>query len=256
MNAVDTTNGYILDKAQIESTPLPTGSFTGVAILSTGVNAELPGGTGALSGLGNQPIWANGQRDTSNQLLAEWRRCQQSLQRQEHQPGRLRSRHQTQPAHPPANGAGGVIHSEASIYLSIGNAIPTPAPETIQEVRVNTSMYDASQGSTSGAHIDLSTSSGSNDIHGTAYYRRGTDWLNAAPFFFNQDGDVPANMKVPQLQSLQPRRNCRRPAHQRQALSLSRLPAHPQSPIRKSARRSSTFPSISPTIAPHQHWPT
>src|ERR1700757_1672065 len=47
MNAVDTTNGYVLDKAQIDTIPLPTGSFTGLAILSTGVNAELPGGTGA-----------------------------------------------------------------------------------------------------------------------------------------------------------------------------------------------------------------
>ena len=66
MNAVDTTNGYVLDKAQIETIPLPTGSFTGLAILSPGVNAELPGGTGANAGLGNPPIWANGQRDTSN----------------------------------------------------------------------------------------------------------------------------------------------------------------------------------------------
>ena len=66
MNAVDTTNGYVLDKAQLESIPLPTGSFTGVAILSPGVNAERPGGTGSNSGLGNAPIWANGQRDTSN----------------------------------------------------------------------------------------------------------------------------------------------------------------------------------------------
>ncbi len=69
MNAVDTTNGYILEKDQIESVPLPTGSFTGLAILSPGVNAELPSGTGANDGLGNQPIWANGQRDTSNTFL-------------------------------------------------------------------------------------------------------------------------------------------------------------------------------------------
>src|SRR5580704_5553327 len=41
LNAVDTTNGYVLDKAQIESVPLPTGSFTGLAILSPGVSAEL-----------------------------------------------------------------------------------------------------------------------------------------------------------------------------------------------------------------------
>src|SRR5580704_16340065 len=30
MNAVDTTNGYILEKDQIEAVPLPTGSFTGL----------------------------------------------------------------------------------------------------------------------------------------------------------------------------------------------------------------------------------
>src|SRR5713226_8117427 len=61
INAVDTTNGYVLDKEQIEAVPLPTGSFTGLAILSPGVNAELTGGTGGNSGMGNAPIWANGQ---------------------------------------------------------------------------------------------------------------------------------------------------------------------------------------------------
>jgi len=29
LNTVDTTNGYVLDKAQIDTIPLPTGSFTG-----------------------------------------------------------------------------------------------------------------------------------------------------------------------------------------------------------------------------------
>src|SRR5580658_9599809 len=66
MNAVDTTNGYILEKDQIESVPLPTGSFTGLAVLSPGVSSELAGSTGVNNGLGNKPIWANGQRDTSN----------------------------------------------------------------------------------------------------------------------------------------------------------------------------------------------
>jgi len=69
MNAVDTTNGYVMDTAQIESVPLATGSFTGLATQSAGVSAELGGGTGANSGLGNAPIWANGQRDTSNSFL-------------------------------------------------------------------------------------------------------------------------------------------------------------------------------------------
>src|SRR6266853_3527111 len=69
LNVVDTTNGYVMDKLEIDSVPLPTGSFTALALLSPGVNGELPSGTGANAGLGNSPIWANGQRDTSNTFL-------------------------------------------------------------------------------------------------------------------------------------------------------------------------------------------
>ncbi len=92
-----------------------------------------------------------------------------------------------------------IIQSTASPYLAIGQALPTPAPETVQEFRVNTSMYDAQQGSTSGAHIDMSTASGTNAIHSSAYIHRGTDWLNAAPYFYKQDNNIPSNEKVPQL---------------------------------------------------------
>ena len=93
----------------------------------------------------------------------------------------------------------GVIQTTASPYLAIGQALPTPAPETIEEVRVNTSMYDAQQGSTSGAHIDMSTASGTNKTHGSLYIHHGTDWLNAAPYFFNADPTVPQDQKVPAL---------------------------------------------------------
>jgi hypothetical protein len=197
MNAVDTTNGYVLDKQQIQSIPLPTGSFTGLAILSTGVSAELSGGTGVNSGLGNAPIWANGQRDTSNSFLLNGVDGSNLFNgKSTSQVASARIVNNTGVGNP---GAGGVEQSSASVYLSIGNAMPTPAPETIQEVRVNASMYDAQQGSTSGAHIDLSTMSGTNDYHGSVYLHRGTDWINAAPFFFKQDADIPANMKVPQL---------------------------------------------------------
>ena len=197
MNAVDTTNGYVLSKEQVASIPLPTGSFTGVAILSPGVNAELPGGTGANSGLGNQPIWANGQRDTSNSFSLNGVDGSNLFNgKSTSQVNSARVINSTGSA---GGGAAGVIVSAASVYLSIGNAIPTPAPETIQEVRVNASMYDASQGSTSGAHIDLSTASGTNLYHGSVYGRRGTNWINAAPFFFKQSADVPANLKNPEM---------------------------------------------------------
>ncbi len=195
LNAADTTNGYVLDKAQIESVPQPTGSFTGLAILSPGVNAELPGGTGVNSGLGNLPIWANGQRDTSN-----------SFQLNGVDGSNLfngKSTSQVESARVVNNtgvgnsGIGGEELSASSVYLAIGNAIPTPAPATIEEVRVNASMYDAQQGSNSGAHVDLSTRAGTNALHASLYGNRETNWLNAAPFFFKKDSGVPESAKNP-----------------------------------------------------------
>ncbi|HTC41326.1 MAG TPA: carboxypeptidase-like regulatory domain-containing protein, partial [Candidatus Acidoferrales bacterium] len=180
MNAEDTTNGYILEKQQIESIPLPTGSFTGLAILSPGVNAELPSGTGANSGLGNQPIWANGQRDTSNSFLLNGVDASNLFNgKSTSQVASARVVNNTGVSGA-ASSSAAVIQSTASPYLAIGQALPTPAPESIEELRVNTSMYDAQQGSTSGAHIDMSTASGTNAIHGQAYIHRGTNWINAA----------------------------------------------------------------------------
>jgi hypothetical protein len=197
LNAVDTTNGYVLEHAQIEAIPLSTGSFTGVAILSPGVNAELTGGTGSNSGLGNSAIWANGQRDTSNSFQLNGVDGSNLFNgKSTSQVGSARVVNNTGEGLP---GAGGVIQSAASVYLAIGNSIPTPAPETIEEVRVNSSMYDAQQGSASGAHIDLSTRSGGNDLHGSLYGHRGTNFLNAAPFFFKKDTNVPESDKNPQL---------------------------------------------------------
>ena len=199
MNAEDTTNGYILEKQQIESVPLPTGSFTGLAILSPGVNAELPSGTGANSGLGNQPIWANGQRDTSNSFLLNGVDASNLFNgKSTSQVASARVVNNTGVSGA-ASSSAAVIQSTASPYLAIGQALPTPAPESIEELRVNTSMYDAQQGSTSGAHIDMSTASGTNTIHGQAYIHRGTNWINAAPFFFKADPNIPADQKNPEL---------------------------------------------------------
>jgi hypothetical protein len=202
INAVDTTNGYVLDKVQLEAIPLPTGSFTGIAILSPGVNAELSSGTGANNGLGNAPIWANGQRDTSNTFQLNGVDASNLFNG--------KSTSSVASARVVNNtGIGGSasissttaepIQSTASPYLAVGQALPTPPPETIQEFRANTSMYDAQQGSTSGAHIDLSTTSGTNQYHGQVYIHRGTDWLNAAPVFDKLDPNIPNADKVPEL---------------------------------------------------------
>ena len=132
MNAVDTTNGYVLDKSQIQSIPLPTGSFTGLAILSPGVNAELPSGSGANAGLGNQPIWANGQRDTSNSFLLNGVDASNIFNgKSTSQVGSARVVNNTGVALVTSTGIG-VIQTTASPYLAIGQALPTPAPETIR----------------------------------------------------------------------------------------------------------------------------
>ncbi|HEX8881293.1 MAG TPA: carboxypeptidase-like regulatory domain-containing protein [Candidatus Acidoferrum sp.] len=46
MNQTDTTNGYVVDTLTIEDTPLGTGSFTQLAILSPGGPRRLSGGRG------------------------------------------------------------------------------------------------------------------------------------------------------------------------------------------------------------------
>ena len=201
LNAVDATNGYVLDSAQISNIPLATGSFTQIAVLAPGTSAELLSGTGTQTGLGNQPIWANGQRATSNTFLFNGVNTSNLFN------GNSTSQVSSGRVVPNTGegfGPGGNTLTATSVYDAIGEAMPTPPPETLQELRVNTSMYDAAQGSTSGAHIDMSTKSGTNDVHGTAYLYRQTNYLNAAPFFYKNDsvqygGNIPENQVNPEL---------------------------------------------------------
>src|ERR1700731_3265209 len=130
MNAQDTANGYILEKDEISFVPLATGSFTSLAILSPGVNAELPSGTGANSGLGNQPIWANGQRDTSNSFLLNGVDASNLFNGKS--TSQVASARVINNAGAVNSGSGnGVVQTSASPYLAIGQSLPTPAPETI-----------------------------------------------------------------------------------------------------------------------------
>ena len=228
LNAVDTTNGYVLDKAQLEAIPLPTGSFTGLAILSPGVSAELPAGTGANAGLGNQPIWANGQRDTSNTFLLNGVDAKNLFNgKSTSQVASARIVNNTGVSGA-ASGNGGVIQSTASPYLAVGQSLPTPAPETIEEVRVNTSMYDAQQGSTSGAHIDMSTASGTNAIHGNALPASRNRLAERRAFLFQSGSQPSRQSESSRTPSLHLGRSRRRADHQEQTLHLSRLPARAQ----------------------------
>ena len=193
MNQVDTTNGYVVEQLTIEQTPLGTGSFTQLAILSPGVHADFLGGAGTNSGLGNQAIFANGQRDTSNSFSLNGISTNNLFNgKTTSQVGENRFVLNTGENF----GAGGQIQSN-SVYTAIGQALPTPPAEAIQEIAVNTAMYDASQGVNSGAHISVLTKSGTNAMHGEVYERFQNSAMNSAPFFYNASPSL--TQKVPFL---------------------------------------------------------
>ncbi len=187
LNQTDPTNGLVLSHAQIEETPLATGSFTQLAVLAPGINADFINGTGTNEGLGNQSIYANGQRATDNTFLVDGVDVSNLFN------GNSSSQVASGRATPNTGEnflAGGTIQTNTSVYDAIGNAIPSPSPEQVDEIRVNSSMYDAQQGAKSGAHVDVGTLSGSNKIHGQGYIYRGTNFLNAAPFFYKQQSTL------------------------------------------------------------------
>jgi hypothetical protein len=182
MNQTDTTNGYVVDQLTIENTPLGTGSFTQLAIMAPGVHADFLTGSGANSGLGNQAIFANGQRDTSNSFSVNGVDTTNLFNgKTTSQVGENRFVLNTGENF----GAGNNIQTATSVYGAIGQALPTPPVEAIQEVSVNAALYDATQGAHSGAHIGVITKSGANGLHGEVYEYFQNSVMNAAPFFNN-----------------------------------------------------------------------
>ncbi len=185
MNQTDTTNGYVVDQLTIEQTPLGTGSFTQLAILSPGVHADFLGGAGTNAGLGNQAIFANGNRDTSNSFSLNGTSTNNLFNgNSTSQVGENRFVLNTGENF----GSGGGIQTSTSVYGAIGQALPTPPLDAIQEISVNSSMYDATQGNNSGAHIGVTTKSGTNTIHGSAWEQWQNSDMNASPFFYNAAG--------------------------------------------------------------------
>ena len=197
LNQVDTTTGYVLDEKQINDTPLGTGSFTQLAILAPGVSADFLNTSGTNAGLGNQAIWANGQRDTSNSFSLNGLTTNNLFNGKS--TSQVASSRFT--ANTGAFGAANntVNQTNTSVYDQIGQGMATPAPETMQEMRVNTAMYDSSQGGKSGAQIAIVTKSGTNSLHGQVYDHFQNSVLNSAEFFRNASTAIPAADKVPAL---------------------------------------------------------
>src|SRR5580693_8346547 len=182
LNETNTTNGYTLGSELIENVPLGTGSFTQLAILAPGVSADFLSGAGVNAGLGNQDIFANGQRDTSNSFSfnsVTANNLFNGLSSSSIGESRFVLNTNEQFL------AGGQVQTNTSVFDAIGQGLPAPPPETIEEIHVNTSMYDVSQGANSGAHVAVATKSGTNDLHGNVYEYHQTSGWDANQFFFN-----------------------------------------------------------------------
>jgi hypothetical protein len=189
LNETDTTTGYVLGDLQIQNIPLGTGSFTQLAILSPGVSADLLNTSGTNAGLGNQSIWANGERDSSNSFSMNGVNANNIFNgKSSSQVTSARVAVNIGESGNSTNNPSGQIVTSTSVYGAIGQSLPTPPTETIQEMRVNSAMYDASQGSNSGAHIEVTTKSGTNAIHGGAYEYFQTTDFDANEWFFNYNG--------------------------------------------------------------------
>ncbi|HEV3469216.1 MAG TPA: carboxypeptidase-like regulatory domain-containing protein [Pyrinomonadaceae bacterium] len=140
-----------LTSEQLVAIPTSTRSFTQLLSAEAGVNTELS--PVLTNSNGNQSPSVNGTRTTSTSLFF--------------------------------NGvdATNITTNEGSLNDNIA-----PAPETLQEVKLQTSLYDASTGRSGGGNFQLVTRSGTNGLHGSAYYYLQNEKFNANDFFFNKEG--------------------------------------------------------------------
>ncbi|HJR58603.1 MAG TPA: TonB-dependent receptor [Vicinamibacterales bacterium] len=73
----------------------------------------------------------------------------------------------------------------------------SPAPETIDEVKLQTSLYDAATGRSGGGNFQIVTRAGTNAFNGSAYSYGQHERFNSNDFFFDKNGiDKPQMRRV------------------------------------------------------------
>ena len=150
--SVETTNatvGQTIGPETVRELPLATQNYQQLLTLSSGAQSEL--NASAQLGRGVVKTFVNGQREDNNNYLIE--------------------------------GISATDYNVAQSYY-----VPLPNPDVIQEFKVQTSLYDASQGRNGGGNVNAILRSGSRDLHGDVYGFFRNDALNANEFFHNATG--------------------------------------------------------------------
>ncbi|HEX6626019.1 MAG TPA: carboxypeptidase-like regulatory domain-containing protein, partial [Pyrinomonadaceae bacterium] len=70
----------------------------------------------------------------------------------------------------------------------VGRVAFVPPADAVQEFKVETASFDAQQGHTAGANVNVTLKNGTNDLHGTLYEFVRNDKLAANDFFLNRAG--------------------------------------------------------------------
>ena len=153
--------GGIVNEGTITRLPLVTRNFAQIAGLSPGVNAGVynagelgPGGI-ALSQIGksNDGIFVHGARSYDNNWQMD-----------------------------------GISVSDVLGTSSASGGIPIPNPDTLQEFKVQTGLYNAAFGRAAGSNVSLITKKGGNEYHGSIFEFLRNNVLNANDYFLNETG--------------------------------------------------------------------
>lgn len=165
-NTQSSSLGRAVDEKAIQGLPLSNRNFTQILSLSPGVVVGLPDATEL--GRGTQDVESNGSKTTGNNIQFNGVDANNLSQ-----------------------------NSAASDGEEVGVAVP--APDTIQEFKVQTGNYDATYGRGTGANVDVISKTGTNHLHGDAWEFLRNDLLNANDFFSKLDNQPRPELKQNQF---------------------------------------------------------
>jgi Carboxypeptidase regulatory-like domain/TonB dependent receptor len=162
ISAVDASVGVLADRQLLDSLPLNGRGLLSVVSLAPGVLT-----TPATLGEAGQ-FSANGQRPNANYFAVDGVSANTGVSG----------------SATPAQFSGGTLPA----MTAFGSTQTLSSTEGIEDVRVQTSSFAPEFGRAPGANVGITTRSGTNELHGSAFYTGRTEALDANNWFANAAG--------------------------------------------------------------------